>query len=184
MRIAIRLAQGIDSVSAHLHAEWQKNFPSTNPGQTSRWKPAKDDADTPFESLDAMIAASGPSPLPEEFRPYFRPSADASGSGPVFEADILHLPYQFLPPNLKKLNSKAAEFVVTLLQSEPGRDVDYYADKAHEQWMEMSQWILQNPNATEAEKALFKPFAELPDSEKSKDRAIVRVAMDALGIAR
>jgi hypothetical protein len=89
------------------------------------------------------------------------------------QVDILNTSYEDLPEKWKKENKLGAEAAVDAVEKF-GADMEAAAEHVHVKWLERNgEW------APEAQK---KPYADLSDEEKEKDRVFVRDARKALGV--
>lgn len=89
-----------------------------------------------------------------------RPKDDGNGG----TVDIANTAYQDLPEKWQNENRNAAEVLVQLL------DMESLAAQVHDVWSGRNSWS-----------TLAKiPYAALPEEEKEKDRAQVRIAMKVL----
>lgn len=104
------------------------------------------------------------------------------GASAVTKQDIANTPFGELLPHWQFENAAAAEVAVgeVLAAQESGTELnDEFIEKAsatvHERWLERNQWVL-DPNYGNPDQA--KPYADLSEAEKEKDRAQIRKAIE------
>lgn len=101
----------------------------------------------------------------------------------IAEVDIAALSYADLPSDWQAENKAAAECAVgcVLAALKQGRALDgSFVEEAsatqHERWLERNAWVCDPINGNPA---LAKPYAELAEDEREKDRVVVRRAIAA-----
>ena len=134
------------------------------------------DLQVPFQDQKAVDAVA--SKAHQNWQQNFRrdnPSAKSrmKDDGAGGQVDILNTSYEDLPEKWKKENKLGAEAAVDAVEKF-GADMEAAAEHVHVKWLERNgEW------APEAQK---KPYADLSDEEKEKDRVFVRDARKALGV--
>lgn len=147
----------IEIAADELHKQWRDAYQAQNGADAARWKPMKP------ASLD-WVAQKGDVPV-EALR-------DGEKGK---EINIAALPNSLLPPQFSGENTASAAGAIKAIRENKSADIDQLAAIVHEQWLER--------NGSWAAEELKKPYAELPEAEKEKDRIVVRVAQNALATA-
>lgn len=104
------------------------------------------------------------------------------GSLEIKRQDIANLSFEELDPKWQYENRAAAEVAMNevLKAIEKGVNIDEdfieaASSMVHEKWLERNSWVFDENYGN---KELAKPYLELPEEEKEKDRAQIRKAVE------
>lgn len=144
-----------DLIARSIHERWRAELFSTE--RAARWKtlPARDDA---WVRLNAAALGDRLEVSPSRSR-----------------IDLQRLSFHELPPSIAAEATEAARDIVLLLERSPPDGLEQCAEEVHLAWLRR--------NGETASPAQSAPYAQLDESEKEKDRIIVRTAALALGLS-
>jgi Fe-S cluster assembly scaffold protein SufB len=153
-----RTEQAAIAIAAdELHEEWKDAYFEQHGEGAERWKVMK-------PASVAWVEENGNVP------------ADALRQGESGqEINIAALTNSQLPPQFSGENTASAKGAIEAIQNNPSADIDTLAAIVHDQWLER--------NGSWAAEELKKPYDELSEPEKEKDRAVVRVAQKSIDSA-
>lgn len=146
--------KAIEMAAGELHKQWRDAYQAQNGEGAERWKPMKP------ESVEWVNKKGNvPSVALRE-----------GEKGP--EINIAALDNNMLPPQFSSENTASAAGAIKAIKENKNADIDSLAAIVHEQWLDR--------NGSWAAEELKKPYAELAEAEKEKDRIVVKVAQSAL----
>src|SRR3989338_1021380 len=116
----------------------------------------------------------------KDYEPKIKKTKDAAWSqahGGGVEVDIANTPYEGLPSEWQEENKVSAEVAVTEVEKAmtAGRQLDGSFIEAASSTLH-DRWLERNGSLAPAEQN--KPYAELSEEEKEKDRVIIRKAVE------
>jgi hypothetical protein len=147
--------KAISEVADSMHEEWRNSHFAAKGEGTPRWKPMND------ESVQ-WTKKNGTSPDALQINP-------ETGKP---EINIAGLRNSQLPPQHAGENTAAARGAVEAVLANPKAGMEAQAATVHEQWLQR--------NGSWAPPEQKKPYAQLSEPEKEKDRVVVRAAQEAL----
>jgi hypothetical protein len=154
------LSKAISEAADQIHDEWRQEYRAAN-GDKPRWKPLNAASEA---WINEMRQTRQDAPVPETA---LRTNPQTGKK----EIDIAGLPNRLLPPQHSGENTAAAAGAIEAIIASPDADLEAIAATLHDQWVARnSSWVPDNMKV---------PYAELPENEKEKDRAIARVAAAA-----
>lgn len=115
----------------------------------------------------------------DKFEPRIKPAKDPdwiASHGGLTELDIANTNYENLPKPWQAENKAAAESAVNEIKKAESSGIlldDSFVESASNAQHEA--WLSRNGSWAPAEQKL--PYSELPESEKEKDRVVVRTAL-------
>ena len=164
------ISEADDGYAARLHDEWRSTrkveegggkATDGQPLREARWKAVKAD--------DPSFAST-----PEQFK-----RVRTDGGQNVYEVDIANLDYGKLPAKFKFENAEASKGAISIIRDEVAKQggqqevvikIEDASDVVHRQWLDRNRsWAPAEQN---------KPYSELAEAEKAKDRVIVEGAVD------
>lgn len=137
-----------------LHDKWREGYKAAN-GDKPRWKPLNEASVKWVNENGVDVDCLRVNP--ETQKP---------------EINIAGLPNSKLPPQHSGENTAAARGAIEAIVQNPQSSMENLASIVHD------QWLSRNSSWAPAEQK--KPYADLSEAEKEKDRVIVRVAQKAL----
>ena len=154
----------IEILADRIHAAWTAEYKRQNGATAQRWKPL---SDADYDVLSDK-AADAVYPLGSDawFFENVRKVGDKA------EINIAGLPNNRLPAKFSEENTASAQGAIEAILANPGKDVDYYSNIIHEQWMAR--------NGSWAPEEQMVAYSQLSEGEKEKDRVIARDAIEVL----
>ena len=162
-----------------LHDDWRKTFKKDNPNDPDRFKPVKDEKwvkkceELCTEQGNVTINRNTEKQQTIEVKKSPDGKIAIGEDGKVY-LDILNSSYNELSNDWKGENKESAEVAVSEIASQTSMskrqsefnhyERDDVSEEVHKQWLKRNPWAPENQQ---------KPFSELSEEEKDKDRTIV-----------
>ena len=138
-----------------LHRQWRETYQVQNGEGAERWKPMK-------PASVEWVAQHGDIP----------PSAIRCRVPTARKSILQHYQTVLCRPNSRVRIQHRQKRAIRAISENKGADIDKLAAIVHEQWLER--------NGSWASDELKKPYAELPEIEKQKDRNVIEAAKKAI----
>lgn len=149
-----------------IHNNWKEEYKKQNGSDATRWKPVKTKEDEDF-----LINLANKTRYPTGGDAWFQTAVRTNPEGKM-QVNILALNNSYLPPCHSQENTASAIGAIDAVLSNPGKDVEFYSNIIHEQWMD------RNKSWAPAEQ--MKPYSKLSEEEKEKDRIVARLAQKTI----